>query len=440
MKRVALYTLGCKLNYTETATLGAEFKKQGYNIVPIDEETDIVVINSCSVTENADRECRQIIRKVQRTSPNAFIAVVGCYSQLQPSKISKIPGVHLVLGTTNKFDLFRFLEQTKKQKTQVEVSCIDDTETIHPAVTTEFGERTRVFLKIQDGCDYPCTYCTIPLARGKSRSVSETIIIDQAKNAVEKGYKEIVLTGVNIGEYSTPSCKSLLELLKLLVTIEQLKRIRISSIEPNLLSDELLEFWSSEPKLCKHWHIPLQSGSNEILKRMRRRYLRELYEKKIHTIKERLPNSSIGVDIIVGFPGETELYFEETYSFLDSLPVTYFHVFTYSPRPNTLAESFPDQVHPTIKAARSKILHTLGDSKKKQYLQSMKGRIVNVLFENETKPDIYTGLADEYIRVDVPFNRNLKNCILPVIITDVVDDYCIGSVLSTVQQYERNVA
>ena len=325
MKRVALHTLGCKLNYAETAAIGKQFAGEGYALVGIDDAADVVVINSCSVTASADRECRQLVRRAMRHSPQAFVAVVGCYAQLQAQQLAAIPGVDAVLGTHEKFSLLKVLNGGKKKpRTEIAVSCIGEIDEFDGASSAGFEERTRAFLKVQDGCDYSCTYCTIPQARGKSRSAVVPEIVQQAREAVKKGYKEVVLTGVNVGDYGRNNNTSLLQLLQQLVRIDGLFRIRISSIEPNLLTAELLDFWFSEEKLCKHWHIPLQSGSDTILRSMRRRYLTEVYTDRIERITSRCPDAGIGADIIVGFPGESDELFEETFSYLSALPVTYF--------------------------------------------------------------------------------------------------------------------
>ena len=439
MKRAALHTLGCKLNYAETATIGKQFVQKGYTLVDITESADVVVINTCSVTEHADRECRQIIRRALRTSPHATIAVVGCYAQLNSSSLQSMPGVKIVLGTEEKFNLFHYIENASDEQPSVVAPSVDEITTIHAASSTGFGERTRVFLKIQEGCDYHCSYCTVPLARGRSRSIPKEIVLQQAYEVVEQGYKEIVLTGVNVGEYSTESGERLVSLLKELVRIDGLQRIRISSIEPNLLSDELLELWFNEPKLCKHWHIPLQSGSNGILKLMQRRYNREFYRTKVETIKHYYPNAGIGADVIVGFPGETDALFNETYDFISEIPITYLHVFSYSARPYTPASTFDFQVEPRIRQERSERLHLLGIEKKRKFLQSFPGKIVTVLVESEVTPGVYSGLTEEYVRVVFEANSDVKNSLVSVFIDNAQDGQCHGFLIQPIFQCQERV-
>lgn len=432
MKRVALHTLGCKLNYAETATIGKQFLDEGYQLVDLDEPSDVVVINTCSVTERADRECRQLVRRALRHSPNAFVAVVGCYSQLRHQEIANIEGVDLVLGSKEKFDVLKHLgDLTKRAAAEVYVSCVEDFHETHLASSAGFEDRTRAFLKIQDGCDYLCTYCTIPQARGASRSIALSQIVTQAQEIANQGYQEIVLTGVNVGDYGTGIDSNLLQLLRQLVKIDGIRRIRISSIEPNLLTDELLEFWFAEEKLCKHWHIPLQSGSDTILKSMRRRYLTDLYARKIETIKHAIPSAGIGADVIVGFPGETEQRFEETYSFLADQPISYLHVFSYSPRPNTPAMQFAHQVSPQEKSKRSERLRQLSVQKRKMFYQGFEERIVNVLFETRHSKELVTGLTGEYVHVNVATAQEITNQLLHVKILHTAQDSCSGVLISS---------
>jgi len=427
MKRIAIHTLGCKLNYAETAAIGKQFVGNGYTVVGIDDSADVVVINSCSVTSSADRECRQLVRRALRHSPDAFVAVVGCYAQLQAEQLAAIQGVDLVLGTQDKFSLFNFIDSGKKKThADILVSCIGETNEFGLASSAGFEERTRAFLKVQDGCDYSCTYCTIPLARGKSRSAATSIIVQQAKEAVELGYKEVVLTGVNVGDYDGNNGTNLLTLLRQLVNIDGLMRIRISSIEPNLLTDELLDFWFAEDKLCNHWHIPLQSGSDTILRSMRRRYLTEVYTNRIERIKSFIPDAGIGADVIVGFPGESDELFEETYKYLTNLPVTYLHVFSYSERPNTPASEFIQKIEPHIRAERSKKLHKLSEKKRSDYYHSFIGKTIPVLFESINSDGVISGLTEEYIRVDAKLDSSMTNKILDVKIKEASTERCIG--------------
>ncbi|MFZ1976348.1 MAG: tRNA (N(6)-L-threonylcarbamoyladenosine(37)-C(2))-methylthiotransferase MtaB [Bacteroidota bacterium] len=431
MKRIALHTLGCKLNYAESATIGRQFLEQGYTVVNIDQNADVVVINTCSVTENADRECRQVVRRALRHSPNAFVAVIGCYAQLQPGELASIDGVDLVLGTKEKFDVLKLLGSgAKKEKPEINVSCIDDIRETELASSLGYDERTRAFLKIQDGCDYRCSFCTIPRARGESRSVSLDSIVDQACEIAKTGYKEIVLTGVNVGDYGRTMGQNLFSLVRELVRVEGIERIRVSSIEPNLLSDELLDFWFSENKMCKHWHIPLQSGSNAILSSMRRRYRRELYREKAEKIKSAYPHAGIGADVIVGFPAETDEMFEETYEFVSALPVTYLHVFSYSARPGTEAQTMKDQVPLHKRAERSERLRQKGLEKRKQFAETWKEKILPVLFETKKNGDIFSGFTEEYIRVEVHSSQDIHNRILPAVIHNVRDEHCEGTLAS----------
>jgi len=428
MKRIALHTLGCKLNYAETAAIGKQFVARGYSIVGIDELADVVVINSCSVTSQADRECRQLVRRALRHSPNAFVAVVGCYAQLQSDRIAEINGVDLVLGTQDKFSLFDFIGTEKRNDhAKIVVSCIDD-KTLGLASSAGFEDRTRAFLKVQDGCDYQCSYCTIPQARGKSRSATIVELVRQAREAVELGYQEIVLTGVNVGDYGKNDGMNLLTLLKHLVAVDGLMRIRISSIEPNLLTNELLDFWFDHDILCHHWHIPLQSGSNTILRKMQRRYLAGIYAERIEKIKSNIPTAGIGSDVIVGFPGESDVFFNETYNFLNNIPISYFHIFSYSERPNTPAAAFDKIINPQIKAKRSKKLHELGIQKRYRFYETFVGKTVPVLFESAHPGGTLSGLTGEYIRVDVKSDADMTNTIVDVTIKEAFSEKCIGTI------------
>lgn len=428
MKRVAFYTLGCKLNFAETATIARQFRNRGYRVVDWNEPSDIVVINSCAVTSNAERECRQLIRRAHRISPLADIVVVGCYAQVNPMTLENLPGVSLVLGNTEKYSIVDYVEEIQQGPIRV-VGSFHSLDAIHLANSIGYHERTRVFIKVQEGCDYHCSYCIVPLARGASRSIPKDDILKQVHEAVHHGYKEVVLTGVNVGDYGKNIGESLLSLLQSLTRVEGIQRIRISSIEPNLLDDELLQFWFSEPKLCKHWHIPLQSGSNTLLRIMKRRYTSDFYRERVNYIKKFVPTAGIGADIIVGFPGETEELFQETYQFLETVPFTYLHVFPYSERPNTPASTFNGKVPAHIRTKRGFLLHELGKQKKKSFLSSFLGKRVTVLFESEVEKGVYSGLTEEYIRVNVRSEQNLKNAIKEVLIEEVADEYCLGSVL-----------
>jgi threonylcarbamoyladenosine tRNA methylthiotransferase MtaB len=427
MKHIALHTLGCKLNYAETASIGKQFIGDGYTVVGIDDPADIVVINSCSVTARADRECRQLIRRALRHSPDAFVAVVGCYAQVQAAQIATIQGVDLVVGTQEKHSLLRLIQERKKKShADIHVSCIDELNHCESASSAGFEERTRAFLKVQEGCNYACSYCTIPLARGKSRSVPTRDIILQAREAVEKQYKEIVLTGVNVGDYGSMDGENLLNLLKQLVTIDGLQRIRISSVEPNLLTDELLDFWFNQEKLCNHWHIPLQSGSETILRLMRRRYGPEVYADRIERIISHIPSAGIGADVIIGFPGESKELFKETYTFLEGLPVSYLHVFSYSERPNTSAAVYDQKVDQHVKSERNALLHTLSLHKRQAYYEGFVGKTVPVLFETHRPNGSASGLTEEYVHVHLKTNVNMSNQILQVTITEAYAEKCTG--------------
>ena len=393
MKKVSFHTLGCKLNYAETASLEKQFVDQGFSIVPFSEQSDVCVINTCSVTERADRECRQLVRRAGRTSPEAFIVVLGCYAQLQPEEIASIDGVDLVLGASEKFHLFNYSGAFQKfNSPRVFVSPISNASDFGPAYSGGVDERTRAFLKVQDGCDFNCSFCTIPLARGKSRSQSIEDCVLQAAHLVDQGYREIVLTGVNVGDYGNHDATSLMELLKQLETIDGLERIRISSIEPNLLTEELLNFWVLSKKICNHFHIPLQSGSDEILKKMRRRYTAADYRKLVNAILKEAPDAGIGADVIVGFPGETDGLFKKSYDFLQELPVSYLHVFTYSERPHTPSLELEGRVEPRIRFRRSEMLRILGRQKKQSFYLSQLQTIQRVLLESSSREQYAVGL------------------------------------------------
>ncbi len=429
-KRVALHTLGCKLNVAESSTLGRQFAERGYRVVDIDEPAEVCVINTCSVTERADRECRQIVRRALKHSPTAYVIVTGCYAQLRPDEIEAIPGVDLVLGTNEKLSLFDYVDGLEKNATpKVHVSRIEEVTAFQAASSVGFEDRTRAFLKIQDGCDYACSFCTIPRARGESRSTDVLTTLENARNVVAAGYREIVLTGVNVGDYGKKIGTNLLQLLQKLVQLDGLNRIRVSSIEPNLLTDELLDFWLAEPKLCKHFHIPLQAGSDELLGGMRRRYRRAWYADRVSAIKSAYQHAAIGADVIIGFPGETDQLFEESYQLLVDLPLSYLHVFTYSERPNTPAASFAEQVEPRIRFERSERVRNLAVRKRRAFYESFVGRDVRVLFESQRERGWMTGLSDEYVRVNVETPYDLTNQIYSVIITQAKGDVCIGQLI-----------
>lgn len=411
---VAFQTLGCKLNFSETSTLARKFVAAGYECVPFEMKADVCVINTCSVTENADKKFTTLARQIRQRNPDAFLIAVGCYAQLQPEELAKEDSVDLVLGAKEKFDIISYLSDlSRPEQTQVHACAIEETDTYVGSYA--IGERTRAFLKVQDGCDYKCTYCTIPQARGISRSDTLDNVIRQAKEIVDQGIKEIVLTGVNIGDYGKGEFgnkkheHTFFELVQALDEVEGIERFRISSIEPNLLTEELIEFVAGSKRFVPHFHIPLQSGNNEILGQMRRRYQRELYVDRVNQIKRLMPDACIGVDVIVGFPGESDQHFLDTYAFLVDLPVSYLHVFSYSERPNTPAAEMKNQVSKTIKNKRSKMLRTLSAKKRHAFYESQLQKTKTILFEAENKEGYIQGFTENYVKVRVPWDPALQN-------------------------------
>jgi len=423
-KTVAFQTLGCKLNFAETSTLARDFSSHGYAQVGIDDPADIYVINTCSVTENANKKARKAVRRALRKSPQAKVAVIGCYAQLNPQEIADIPGVSIVAGAEDKFNLIEKMEANKFNGQPIILNSEIDTVThFHPSYS--MGERTRSFLKVQDGCDYTCSFCTIPLARGKSRSADIADTLLQAREIAETEIKEIVLTGVNVGDFGKNHGESFFELIQELDIVEGIERYRISSIEPNLLTDEIINFTAKSEKFLPHFHIPLQSGSNHILKAMRRRYNSDLFVRRINKIKSIMPDACIGVDVIVGFPGESEENFEETYELLKQLDVSYLHVFSYSQRDNTDAVKIePKNFQQTI-AERSKILHRLSMKKKRQFYENNTGKIRQVLFETYEE-GILSGHSENYISVSIKGNEDKVNQIIPVKLVRLEDEEMIG--------------
>lgn len=425
MSRVSFHTLGCKLNYAETSTIARDFKAQGYKTVPFETAADVTVINTCTVTEQAEAKCRNAIRRALRANPDTFVIVTGCYAQLRPEEIAQIPGVDVVLGAQEKFQIFSLLKAFEKQpQTQVAVSCIDDVVAFGPSYSS--GERTRAFLKVQDGCDYTCSFCTIPQARGKSRSAPIPETLRSAREVIEKGYKEIVLSGINIGLYGQEHGTDLLALLYELDQLEGVERFRISSIEPNLLTDDILRFVAESNKFQPHFHIPLQSGDNEVLGKMRRRYRRELYAERVQRIHHLMPDACIGVDVIVGFPAETETHFEQTYQFLHELPVSYFHVFTYSERPNTTAVEQLTRMGTPVPAKererRSKMLRILSAKKRLAFHQANTGTTRPVLWEDEEKGGLMFGFTDNYVKVQTPYDPDKAGAIEIVTLGTLAED------------------
>lgn len=430
--KVALHTLGCKLNFSESSFIGSQFLLNGFDIVDQKDQADVYVINTCTVTESAERECRQVVRRFLRQNPGAYIIVTGCYAQLRPEEISSIRGVDAVLGSTEKFNLFSLINDfTKKDLACIFVSPIENQKEFGLAHSTDADSRTRAYLKIQDGCDYKCTFCTIPLARGTSRSMNPDDVVHDFKKLLDQNYKEIILTGVNVGDYGKSWNTNLYELLIRLIKLEGEFRIRISSIEPNLLSDEIIELTSQSEKLCKHFHIPLQSGSSKILKSMQRRYKAEDYEKVIHKVKKRIPDAGVGVDVIVGFPGETKDDFLITHNFLRDLPISYLHVFTYSERPNTKALEIDGKVDVFERKERNQILRILSDKKRNEFYNQMVGKELEVLFENENHSGMMKGFSSNNVRVSNQFNPDLINNISTLKITAFSDGLCVGEILDT---------
>jgi len=424
MKKVAFYTLGCKLNFAETSTIARSFEEEGYIRVDFDDPADIYVINTCSVTENADKQFKQIVRKALKTNPKAFLAAVGCYAQLKPEELASVDGVDLVLGAKEKFNITQYIDDLTKNNEGVVHSC-EIAETDFYVGSYSIGDRTRAFLKVQDGCDYKCTYCTIPMARGISRSDTIENILSNAKKISDKGIKEIVLTGVNIGDYGKGEFgnkkheHTFLELVQALDKVEGIERLRISSIEPNLIKDETIDFIAQSNSFVPHFHIPLQSGSNEILKKMKRRYLRELYVSRVAKIREVMPDACIGVDVIVGFPGETDELFLETYYFLNDLDISYLHVFTYSERDNTEAVLMDGVVPDAVRAKRSKMLRGLSAKKRNAFYESQLGKEKTVLFESDNKQGYIHGFTENYVKVKAPWDPALVNTLHKVKLTKI---------------------
>ena len=428
-KKVALHTLGCKLNFSETSTIGEQFQGRGYDIVSFKDKADIYVLNTCTVTEHADRECRQLVRRALRLNPEAYIIVTGCYAQLSADEISKIDGVDAILGTNEKLKLFSLIDNfEKKELACIYVSPVNQTSEFGASHSTDSDNRTRAFFKIQDGCDYKCSFCTIPLARGSSRSMDPDKVIEEFKQLVEHGYREIILTGVNVGDYGKSFSSNLNDLLNRMVEVPGNFRIRISSIEPNLLTDDILQLSNQNEKMCKHFHIPLQSGNPEILRLMQRRYNVEQYSELIHKIKAANNKFGIGVDVITGFPGESEDDFLITYNFLRDLPVSYLHVFTYSERPNTKAISMEGSVDFLERKKRTNMLRLLSERKKNLFYETMIGNEVKVLFESANDEGKIKGFSSNYVRVSHPFNPALINQFAYVKVKCVNNSLCEGEI------------
>lgn len=420
-KSVAFYTLGCKLNFSETSSIGRILANDGYTKVAFEQGADVYVINTCSVTDNADKKCKKIVKEALRHNPQAFVAVIGCYAQLKPHEIAKIDGVDLVLGAAEKFNISEYIHSTQK-KAVAEVKDGKIKEVLDYHSSYSIGDRTRTFLKVQDGCDYFCSFCTIPLARGKSRSDTIDNVVKQAYEIVGQGIKEIVLTGVNTGDFGVNTGENFFQLLQALEKLEGLERIRISSIEPNLLTDEIIELTAQSNKIVPHFHIPLQSGSDAILTAMRRKYLTELYTSRVEKIKTLIPHCCIGVDVIVGFPGEGEEEFLETYNYLNQLDISYLHVFTYSERVNTTANKLPGRVYRHTRADRSKMLHILSDKKRRFFYEQNVGKTYKVLWEADNEQNMMFGFTENYIKVKTTYDPALVNEIAEVKLSELDAD------------------
>ncbi|MDT7832083.1 tRNA (N(6)-L-threonylcarbamoyladenosine(37)-C(2))-methylthiotransferase MtaB [Flavobacteriaceae bacterium S356] len=426
-KKVAFYTLGCKLNFSETSTIARNFVSEGFERVDFDKAADVYVINTCSVTDNADKRFKTIVKNALKKNEDAFLIAVGCYAQLKPEELAAVDGVDLVLGATEKFNVTSYINDLTKNDIGEVHSCeIGDADFYVGSYS--IGDRTRAFLKVQDGCDYKCTYCTIPLARGISRSDTLENVLKNAKEISEKGIKEIVLTGVNIGDYGKGEFgnkkheHTFLELVQELDKVDGIHRLRISSIEPNLLKDETIDFVANSNTFVPHFHIPLQSGSDDLLKKMKRRYLRQVYTNRVSKIKEVMPNACIGVDVIVGFPGETDEHFLETYNYLNDMDISYLHVFTYSERPNTEAVLMEGVVPKSVRAKRSKMLRGLSAKKRRAFYESQLGNTLTVLFESENKDGYIHGFTENYVKVKAPWNPELVNTLHEVTLSKIDED------------------
>ncbi len=433
LKKVAFYTLGCKLNFSETSSIGRQFENYGFSKVDFTSSADVYVINTCSVTDHADRKCKKVVNQALKHNPNAFIAIVGCYAQLKPQEIAQIPGVDAVFGASEKFELPKYIgEGLKLKETQIHIKPINEVDTFVPAYS--FGDRTRTFLKVQDGCNYSCTFCTIPLARGHSRSTTIESVIEKAKEAASQGVKEIVLTGVNLGDFGLGTdlnsknrpFGNFYELIQELDSEIDIDRFRISSIEPNLLTDDIITWVSTSKKFVPHFHIPLQSGNDRILKAMRRRYLRNLYVDKVTKIKNVMPDCCIGVDVIVGFPGETDEEFLDTYNFINELQISYLHVFTYSERENTEAALIKEVIPNRIRSQRNEILTKLSETKKKAFYESQIGKVLPVLFEHEKHNAYMYGFTSNYVKVKAIYDPLFTNEIKMVKLLEIdIDGYVL---------------
>lgn len=424
---VSLYTLGCKLNFAESSAIAQQLEKNGFERKQFHEGADLYVINTCSVTDHADRKCKKVVNEALRHNPNAYIVVVGCYAQLKPEEIANIPGVDMVLGAAEKFQLIDHLHSLKKEeKTRLYNAPIKDVNDFVPGFSE--GDRTRMFLKVQDGCDYFCSFCTIPLARGKSRSDNIQNTIQQVKKVSQDGVKEVILTGVNLGDFGVQAGETFFELIQQLDKIESIHRYRISSIEPNLLTNEIIDFVAKSQKFVPHFHIPLQSGNDEILQRMRRRYLSDVYASRVAYIKEKMPHCCIGVDVIVGFPGESDEYFLDTYNFINELDVSYLHVFPYSERANTTAKKMKDVVPVKVRGERTTMLRGLSEKKKRFFYEQQLNATRDVLFEAEEKGGKMSGFTDNYVKVTTNYDPLLVNTLVPVTLKMINDEFLVEGI------------
>ncbi|MFV1884949.1 MAG: tRNA (N(6)-L-threonylcarbamoyladenosine(37)-C(2))-methylthiotransferase MtaB [Balneola sp.] len=439
MKKVAFETLGCKLNFSETSSMRRDFENEGFELGEFNEEADIYIINTCSVTMDANSACRKTVRQALRRNPDAFVAVVGCYAQLEPEEIAQIEGVDVVLGAKDKFKLLDLFDDfVKQEETIIHTSDVNEAVDFHNAFSSD--DRTRAFLKVQDGCNYKCSFCTIPLARGASRSPKISTVVRNAQLLVEEGFKEVIITGVNSGDFGYGTDEDFFQLLQALEQVDGLKRLRVSSIEPNLLHEEIIHFAAESKKLQPHFHMPLQSGSDEMLKIMKRRYRSDLYRGRVELIRELMPDACIGVDVITGHPGETQELFQESFDFIDSLDVSYLHVFTYSERPNTHALALSPVVPKQERKKRTHKLRRLSAKKRFVFDARFEGETRPVLFEEENKDGLMFGWTNNYVRVAIPFNQRLINTIQEVNIGDYSEEgYHLGHLNEEVLKQERSI-
>lgn len=439
MKKVAFETLGCKLNFSETSSMRRDFENEGFELGEFNEEADIYVINTCSVTMDANSACRKTVRQALRRNPDAFVAVVGCYAQLEPEEIAQIEGVDVVLGAKDKFQLLDLFDDfVKQEKTIIHTSDVNEAVDFHNAFSSD--DRTRAFLKVQDGCNYKCSFCTIPLARGASRSPKIATVVRNAEQLVQEGFKEIIITGVNSGDFGYGTDENFFQLLQALEHVNGLERLRVSSIEPNLLHEDIIRFAATSKKLQPHFHMPLQSGSDEMLKLMKRRYRSDLYRSRVELIRELIPDACIGVDVITGHPGETEELFQESFDFIDSLDVSYLHVFTYSERPNTTALELSPVIPKQERKSRTHRLRRLSAKKRFEFDSRFQGQTRPTLFEEENKEGFMFGWTNNYVRVAIPFNSRLINTIQPVEIGKYSKDgFHFGKLSNEVLEEERAI-